>query len=305
MMVVSAKWSGRLVSAIFGSLAGGVALRVADLFAAFAGGAAASPVIPLGSAGVTLTSEWLKEFAIRYIGTNDKLVLLISLGAGAAVFVLSIKIVVRIRLMFGLAGLAVFGIIGVIAAVSVPNAGVAAAVPSVVGVLVGMAVFVLLVRAAAPAKVRRSQAESADPKEAQAGADRRELLLTGPFVPSNKDFHRVDTALTLPQVSSQDWILRIHGVVDHPVELSLGDRPLRPMRERDITLCRVSNQVSGRYVGNTGWVGASLVTLLRQAGLRAGADQILSRSADGFAISTRVEMLPDTWPRAGRVPHGA
>ncbi|WP_246122424.1 molybdopterin-dependent oxidoreductase [Actinoallomurus bryophytorum] len=285
------------MSAIFGSLAGGVALRVADLFAAFAGGAAASPVIPLGSAGVTLTSEWLKEFAIRYIGTNDKLVLLIGLGAGAAVFVLIIGIVARIRLMLGLAGLAglaVFGIIGAIAAVTLPNAGVAAAVPSVVGVLVGMAVFVLLVRAAAPAKVQRSPAESADPKEAQAGADRRELLLTGPFVTSNKDFHRVDTALTLPQVSSQDWILRIHGMVDHPVELSVGDRPLRPMRERDITLCRVSNQFSGRYVGNTGWVGASLVTLLRQAGLRSGADQILSRSADGSAISTRVEMLPDT-----------
>jgi DMSO/TMAO reductase YedYZ molybdopterin-dependent catalytic subunit len=103
----------------------------------------------------------------------------------------------------------------------------------------------------------------------------------------------VDTALTLPQVSPHDWMLRIHGMVDHPVELSFDDLLKQPMLERDITLSCVSNQVGGRYAGNARWLGASLPALLRQAGVRSGADQVLSRSTDGFTISTPIETIMD------------
>ncbi len=109
----------------------------------------------------------------------------------------------------------------------------------------------------------------------------------------NPDFYRVDTALTLPQVSPHDWRLRIHGLVDRPVELSFDDLLRRPMLERDITLSCVSNQVGGKYAGNARWLGASLADLLRRAGIRAGADQILSRSSDGFTVSTPIETIMD------------
>ena len=38
---------------------------------------------------------------------------------------------------------------------------------------------------------------------------------------SNAGFHRVDTELVLPQVPPETWSLRIDGMVDRPVELTL------------------------------------------------------------------------------------
>lgn len=125
-----------------------------------------------------------------------------------------------------------------------------------------------------------------------AGADLRIPGLT-PFVTPNDDFYRIDTALALPQVDPDEWTLRVHGMVDRPVELSFGELLRRPLIEHDITLTCVSNEVGGQYAGNARWLGASLADLLRAAGIRAGADQILSRSADGWTCSTPVETVLD------------
>ena len=76
-----------------------------------------------------------------------------------------------------------------------------------------------------------------------------------PFVTPNADFYRIDTALTAPQVRTEDYTLRIHGMVDDEIELSYDDLLRRPMIERDITLTCVSNEVGGRYVGNARWLG--------------------------------------------------
>jgi DMSO/TMAO reductase YedYZ molybdopterin-dependent catalytic subunit len=423
---VKAKWIGHPVGGVAGVLAGGVALGIAELFAAFAGGAQASPVIAVGSAGITLTPEWLKEFAIRHFGTNDKLALLVGLSAGITVLAVVIGIVARRRLVPGLVGFIAFGVLGAVAAVTRPANGWITALPSIVGGLAGMVALTLLVRAMAraglataptwrtkaspetetrvanetaapnrvsvPSKAKaagefignrsgpsdpggpsdpsgpgetngavapdgtggRGGAEPSDeianrdePKGGPSNTDRRSLLLTGagavavagasglggrlllardnvgaarrkvrlpspvsrakavpngaqirvpgmtPFVTPNPDFYRVDTALTLPQVSPHDWMLRIHGMVDHPVELSFDDLLRQPMLERDITLSCVSNQVGGRYAGNARWLGASLPALLRRAGVRSGADQVLSRSTDGFTISTPIQTIMD------------
>jgi DMSO/TMAO reductase YedYZ molybdopterin-dependent catalytic subunit len=129
-------------------------------------------------------------------------------------------------------------------------------------------------------------------KAIPAGAQIRVPGMT-PFVTPNKDFYRVDKDLTLPQVDPGQWKLRIHGMVAHPVELSFDDLLKRPLLERDVTLACVSNEVGGTYAGNARWLGASLTALLREAGVRSGADQILSRSADGITISTPIETLMD------------
>lgn len=115
----------------------------------------------------------------------------------------------------------------------------------------------------------------------------------GPFTTPNRDFYRVDTALSLPQVDPRDWALRIHGMVDRPIELSFAELLERPMLERDITLTCVSNQVGGKYVDNARWLGVDLAKLLRATGIRSGADQILSRSADGWTCGTPVETVLD------------
>jgi DMSO/TMAO reductase YedYZ molybdopterin-dependent catalytic subunit len=51
--------------------------------------------------------------------------------------------------------------------------------------------------------------------------------------------------------------------------------------------------VAGPYVGNALWVGASVASLLRQAGVRAGADQLLCTSADGFTCGVPVQTVMD------------
>jgi hypothetical protein len=55
----------------------------------------------------------------------------------------------------------------------------------------------------------------------------------------------------------------------------------------------VSNPVSGPYIGNALWLGASLSRLLRAAGIRAGAEQLLCTSVDGFTSGTPVQTVMD------------
>jgi DMSO/TMAO reductase YedYZ molybdopterin-dependent catalytic subunit len=114
-----------------------------------------------------------------------------------------------------------------------------------------------------------------------------------PFVTANRDFYRVDTALVLPQLSTEDWRLRVHGMVDREIELDFAALQRRPVVERDITLTCVSNEVGGRLAGTARWLGTPLADLLREAGVRPGADQLLSRSTDGMTIGTPIAAVLD------------
>jgi DMSO/TMAO reductase YedYZ molybdopterin-dependent catalytic subunit len=114
-----------------------------------------------------------------------------------------------------------------------------------------------------------------------------------PFFTSNGDFYRVDTDLVLPQVAPDTWTLRIDGMVEREVELSYDELLRMPLTETDITMVCVSNSVGGTYNGNARWLGLPLAGLLRQAGVRAGADQVLSTAADGMTISTPIEAIMD------------
>jgi hypothetical protein len=60
-----------------------------------------------------------------------------------------------------------------------------------------------------------------------------------------------------------------------------------------MTLCCVSNPVGGPYIGNAKWLGASLASLLRQAGIQPGASQLLCTSVDGFTSGTPVSVVMD------------
>jgi DMSO/TMAO reductase YedYZ molybdopterin-dependent catalytic subunit len=114
-----------------------------------------------------------------------------------------------------------------------------------------------------------------------------------PFITASKDFYRVDTAIVLPQVSPNNWQLRIHGMVRREITISFHELLKRPLIEDYITLCCVSNPVAGPYIGNALWLGASLSSLLREAGIKAGADQLMCTSADGFTSGTPIQTVMD------------
>ncbi|MBW4721536.1 molybdopterin-dependent oxidoreductase [Saccharothrix obliqua] len=112
---------------------------------------------------------------------------------------------------------------------------------------------------------------------------------TPAFITSNADFYRVDTALSVPRLRAEDWRLRVHGMVDRELVLTYEDLLSRPLVERTISLCCVSNEVGGRYISTANFIGVSLRDLLTEAGVRPGADQLVTRSADGWTCGTPVE----------------
>jgi hypothetical protein len=103
----------------------------------------------------------------------------------------------------------------------------------------------------------------------------------------------VDTDLVVPQVAPDSWTLKIDGMVSRPVEITFDELLRMPLTEADITLVCVSNVVGGPYNGNARWLGVPLATLLRRAGVQAGADQVLSTGTDGMTISTPLQAILD------------
>jgi DMSO/TMAO reductase YedYZ molybdopterin-dependent catalytic subunit len=359
--------------ALAGLLSAAVALGVAELVAGITG-PLSSPVIAVGGVAINLTPVPLKDFAIAHFGSNDKNVLLAGIVVQLAVFAAVIGILAVRWLWFGLAGLALFGALGVAAIVTRPSAAASDVAPTLIGVAVAAVAMVFLIRAARM-EPRRATAQtaagSADPQADLAAPDlpvlrpgtratrledrdqaapapgRRRFLALGagaavlaaasgwsgelllrrfnvaalraavrlprpavtaapvpagaslsvsgitPFFTSNNSFYRVDTDLVVPQVSPQDWTLQITGMVDHPIELTFDDLLRLPLIEHDMTLVCVSDAVGGPYAGNARWLGASLPALLRKAGIRRGANQVLSTGTDGMTISTAVDTILD------------
>lgn len=114
-----------------------------------------------------------------------------------------------------------------------------------------------------------------------------------PYLTSNRDFYRVDTALRVPDVPLDGWSLRIHGMVDQELNLSFEDLLKRRLVEERITLTCVSNEVGGEYVGNATWIGVPMRDLLEEAGVQDGADAVKSTSADDFTVGTPLDVLQD------------
>jgi DMSO/TMAO reductase YedYZ molybdopterin-dependent catalytic subunit len=317
-----------IYGAFAGVLAGAAGVAVAQLVAAIIR-PQSSPLVTVGETLIDATPTPVKEFAIRQFGTQDKHVLLSSIGLGLIVFAAVVGIVAIRRLRVGMAGAALFGVIGILAAIGRPTFQILDVMPAVVGGVTSVTVLWLLLK------------DKDQESEGTAGLDRRRFLRmsalvaagavvvgaggsalanvrsgsisklraalrlpapadTGPppeklagFYTPNSGFYRVDTALTVPQVDPDSWSLRIHGMVDRPMTLSLEALLGRPLIQRDITLNCVSNEVGGPYIGTARWLGAPLAALLREVGVQRKADQVVARSIDGMTIGTPVATIMD------------
>jgi DMSO/TMAO reductase YedYZ molybdopterin-dependent catalytic subunit len=114
-----------------------------------------------------------------------------------------------------------------------------------------------------------------------------------PFITPNADFYRIDTALTVPQIPTDDYELRVTGLVDKELRFSFDDLMQRDVVEYDITLTCVSNTIGGELIGNARWLGVRLDELLAEAGVRPGADQVVGRSIDGYTCGFPLEAATD------------
>ncbi|MGO4119731.1 molybdopterin-dependent oxidoreductase [Arthrobacter sp. YAF16] len=114
-----------------------------------------------------------------------------------------------------------------------------------------------------------------------------------PWLTPNKDFYRIDTALSVPEIDAQSWELRIHGMVEQEVRLSFQDLLDAQLIESHVSLTCVSNPVGGNLAGNAKWLGMPIRDVLKMARPKDGADMVLSTSVDGFSASTPLEVLQD------------
>ncbi|MFI9560246.1 molybdopterin-dependent oxidoreductase [Nonomuraea endophytica] len=306
-----------------GLLSVAAALAVAEFVARFTGGQS-SPVVTIGSVAIDLAPTPVKEFAVRTFGTADKAVLvggilLVLMAISAGLGILATH-------QHGLAVAAIAGLggLGMLAAATRPAMVATDLLPALVAGLVGAFTLTALTRPAVEAAPGRRRALRAglgvvalaslgglatrllpvEPLRARfalprpasparplpPGTDLRIPGLT-PFTTPKADFYRVDTALSVPRLDAATWTLRVVGA--STIELTMADVLRRGLIERDITLTCVSNEVGGPYASHARWLGLPLATLLREAGIPPGADQLLSRSADGWTAGTPLAAIMD------------
>ncbi|MFD9358565.1 molybdopterin-dependent oxidoreductase [Streptomyces sp. NPDC060031] len=136
---------GGALAVASGLLSGYAALAVAELAASLLR-PRAGPLTAVGGAAIDRTPPALKDYAIRAFGENDKLVLRLGILAVLALSSAAFGLIALRHRRTGAAAVLAFGLAGAVAAVSRPDAtGVADALPSVAGAVVGAAVLHLLV----------------------------------------------------------------------------------------------------------------------------------------------------------------
>ncbi|GMA33347.1 molybdopterin-dependent oxidoreductase [Litorihabitans aurantiacus] len=358
---------GILTAALAGIVVTGLALAVAELLSILGDrfqllNQFSSPLLAIGAAFITLTPEWLKQFAIATFGESDKIALQVGMGITVLVLAGVIGVVARRspRIAAVILGLLV-AVCGVAVITRPAAVGVWDLIPSLVGGVVGVYVLGLLFRRTALDRETRERliaerdgegatggkdtkgskdAEDATDTEAETDAKaaegagttdpreyptrrstkpayasslgrRRFLGLVGitaaaaaaatavgrllpssadvnasrealrlpeatpqqfpsglsldtideavegqePFLTPNEDFYRIDTALTLPNITAEDWSLRIYGLVDTERTLTYQELLELEQVERTITMTCVSNEVGGSLVGTATWTG--------------------------------------------------
>ena len=129
-----------LWAALVGLISAAATLALAEVAALFLA-PGASPLLAVGSLVIDLVPGWLKSFVISVFGTNDKIVLLVTLGIVVAVLAAGIGILEYRRPPFGIVGLVLVGGIATFAVITRADATTVWAVPTVLGMVLGVVVL--------------------------------------------------------------------------------------------------------------------------------------------------------------------
>jgi len=112
------------------------------------------------------------------------------------------------------------------------------------------------------------------------------------YDPTPAGLHYVLVHFDIPHTEPESWRLEIGGLVARPASLSLGELRRMPTKSVRVTLECAGNgrgQVSPRYpsvpwleegVSTADWTGVPLAAVLRAAGLKDSAREIVFRGAD-------------------------
>ena len=109
-----------------------------------------------------------------------------------------------------------------------------------------------------------------------------------PRFTSNDDFYVIDISTRKPALPDDTWTLRIHGLVDQPVELNYLDLLNLPSVEQDGTLMCISYVYGSNLISTTRWTGVPLRDVLQMAGIQDAAVDVVLRGAGGYSDSISV-----------------
>ena len=159
--------------ALAGLVAGGVAIATGMLVAAIGG--VVSPIDAVGSSFIDRTPIWLKDLAIDWFGTNDKLALRVGIVVVMAIAAAAFGVAALRRHSYGVLGICLFGLVGLLAVAERPGATAAGLLAPVIGSVVGGAVLHLLL---STLEGRWLGSITPGPSQAPLGWDRRRFLAT-------------------------------------------------------------------------------------------------------------------------------
>jgi DMSO/TMAO reductase YedYZ molybdopterin-dependent catalytic subunit len=319
----------RVYGALSGLTAAAAALGVAEVVTV-ATGPQTSPLVAVGGVVVDSVPGSVKNLAVSIFYTYDKVALITGTLVLLALFAMAFGILAVRNVAYGVIGVGIFGLVGLVASLTRANASPTAAFPALLGSAAGALVLVNLIKIQPGGEPERRKflqavggvlagavvvglggrwfanrrnvsadragvtlpapAETAPVLPAEADLKLKDLT---PFVTNNDDFYRIDTALVVPQVASDTWTLKIHGRVKNPITLTYAQLTQRATIERYVTLACVSNEVGGDLISTARFLGVPLKPLLEEAGPLDGADQVVSRSVDGFTAGTPTAALLD------------
>jgi DMSO/TMAO reductase YedYZ molybdopterin-dependent catalytic subunit len=307
------------------------ALAVGHVVAGFIG-PGASPYVAVGNWVRDISPHPVTEWAKNTFGTADKTVLFIGVAAVILGCAVVAGLVSRRKAWPGQAVAAALGVLGFVAVVSRPDLGQLGILAPVASLLTGVFGFAWLHRTAVDTNANtdydRRQfirvstgvvigagvlglggqllASRVDVEKSRRQVGRLRVAERAPklpadadlpgsstFITANQDFYRIDTALTVPRLTAEDWQLRVHGMVDRELTLKYDDIRDRKLIERPITMACVSNDVGGSLVSTANFIGIPLRDVLDEAGVHADADQLLSTSVDGFTAGSPIDTVLD------------
>jgi len=130
------------------------------------------------------------------------------------------------------------------------------------------------------------QTSALPPRETSFDVDGLSPLFTPP-----EHFYVTDVSSTAPHIDPVQWRLKVTGMVQRELELSLDDLLAMPTVELDATLVCVHNPVGGPRIGSARWLGVPLAHVLERAGAELDAQQVLTRSVDGFTAGVPIERV--------------
>jgi len=134
---------------------------------------------------------------------------------------------------------------------------------------------------------------AASPSQEELAARPSVVQGTRPELTSNEEFYRIDINTRAPVVEAGEWRLRITGLVDRPLELTLDEIHAMPSQTQILTMQCISNPIGGDLTSSSRWTGVRFQDLLAQAGVQSSSAGAYITSTDGFYEFVTMEDILD------------